>query len=36
MLDSLLLISKDLLYSLETMKFTEDERSHIMSVLKKL
>ena len=36
MLEGLLFISKDLLYSLETMKFTEDERNYITSVLKKV
>ncbi|MBU5427116.1 hypothetical protein KQI41_11890 [Tissierella pigra] len=36
MLENWLLISKDLLCSLETMKFTEDERNYITSVLKKV
>ena len=36
MLEDLLLVSKDLLYSLDTMKFTENERSYITSVLKKV
>ena len=36
MLEGLLFISKDLLYSLDTMKFTEDERNYITSVLKKV
>ncbi|WP_154443104.1 hypothetical protein [Tissierella pigra] len=36
MLEGLLFISKDLLYSLDTMKFTEDERNYVTSVLKKV
>ncbi|MBU5426448.1 hypothetical protein KQI41_08540 [Tissierella pigra] len=36
MMGSLLLISKDLLYSLDVMRFIENERNHIISVLKKV
>ncbi|WMM26642.1 hypothetical protein RBU61_08185 [Tissierella sp. MB52-C2] len=36
MLEGLLFISKDLLYSLENMKFTEDERNYMAGVLKKV
>ncbi|MBU5427169.1 hypothetical protein KQI41_12155 [Tissierella pigra] len=36
MLEGLLFISKDLLYSLDTIKFTEDERNYVTSILKKV
>lgn len=36
MVKDLLQIIKDLLYAIETIEFTEDERNYIISVIKKI